>query len=66
MKRIKTDISNKIQLAAEVNAALNENNLVIVTKSPGDNPVYHLYGTEVDEGPFTLECDVVKGELLDL
>lgn len=66
MKRIKEDISNKIQLAAEVNAALNENNLVIVTKSQGDNPVYRIYGAESAEGTFTLQGSWKDGQLEQL
>ena len=45
MKLIKESILNKIQVAGEVNGALNDYELVIVTKSqPKDaNPVYAIY-----------------------
>ena len=45
MKLIKASILNKIQMAAEVNGALQEHNLVVVTKTnKGDaNPVYAVY-----------------------
>ncbi|MBA7633851.1 hypothetical protein ES703_41422 [subsurface metagenome] len=46
MKLIKDSILNKIQLAAEVNGALTEYNLVIVTKHRHHdaNPVYAIHG----------------------
>ena len=45
MKLIKDTIQNKIQLAAEVNGALVDYSLVIVTKTKqGEaNPVYAIY-----------------------
>ena len=48
MKLIKASILNKIQVAAEVNGALLEHNLVVVTKtSKGDaNPVYAVYACQ--------------------
>ena len=48
MKLIKEPILNKIQVAAEVNGALLEHNLVVVTKtSKGDaNPVYAVYACQ--------------------
>jgi len=48
MKLIKGSILNKIQVAAEVNGALLEHNLVIVTKTKqGDaNPVYAVYACQ--------------------
>jgi len=48
MKLIKESILNKIQVAAEVNGALLEHNLVVVTKtSKGDaNPVYAVYACQ--------------------
>jgi len=48
MKLIKESILNKIQMAAEVNGALLEHNLVVVTKtSKGDaNPVYAVYACQ--------------------
>jgi len=48
MKLIKESILNKIQMAAEVNGALLDNNLVIVTKTKqGDaNPVYAVYACQ--------------------
>lgn len=48
MKLIKESILNKIQVAAEVNGALNEFNLVVVTKvKRGDaNPVYNVYACQ--------------------
>ena len=51
MKLIKGSILNKIQVAAEVNGALLEHNLVVVTKTKqGDaNPVYAVYGGELHE-----------------
>jgi len=48
MKLIKESILNKIQMAAEVNGALLEHNMVVVTKtSKGDaNPVYAVYACQ--------------------
>jgi len=48
MKLIKESILNKIQMAAEVNGALLEHNIVVVTKtSEGDaNPVYVVYACQ--------------------
>jgi len=48
MKLIKGSILNKIQVAAEVNGALLDHNLVVVTKtSQGDaNPVYAVYACQ--------------------
>jgi len=48
MKLIKGSILNKIQVAAEVNGALLEHNLVVVTKtSKADaNPVYDIYACQ--------------------
>ncbi len=48
MKLIKGSILNKIQVAAEVNGALLEHNLVIVTKTcEGDaDPVYAVYACQ--------------------
>ena len=48
VKLIKESILNKIQMAAEVNGALLEHNLVVVTKtSKGDaNPVYAVYACQ--------------------
>jgi len=48
MKLIKESILNKIQMTAEVNGALLEHNLVIVTKTKrGDaNPVYAVYACQ--------------------
>ena len=48
VKLIRGSILNKIQVAAEVNGALLENNLVIVTKTKqGDaNPVYAVYACQ--------------------
>ncbi len=48
MKLIKSSILNKIQVAAEVNGALLEHNLVVVTRtSKGDaNPVYAVYACQ--------------------
>ena len=48
MKLIKGSILNKIQVAAEVNGALLEHNLVVVTKTrQGDaNSVYAVYACQ--------------------
>jgi len=48
MKLVKDSILNKIQVAAEVNGALNGFNLVVVTKTKkGDaNPVYAVYACQ--------------------
>lgn len=48
MKLIKESILNKIQVAAEVNGALTEHDLVVVTKSSKDdaNPVYAVYACQ--------------------
>lgn len=48
MKLVKESILNKIQVAAEVNGALNEYNLVVVTKAKRDdaNPVYAVYACQ--------------------
>ena len=48
MKLIKASILNKIQVAAEVNGALLDHNLVVVTKtSQGEaNPVYAVYACQ--------------------
>lgn len=48
MKLVKESILNKIQVAAEVNGALTDNNLVVVTKTgKGDaNPVYTVYACQ--------------------
>ena len=45
MKLIKASILNKIQVAAEVNGALAEYNLVVVTThhQPDASPVYAVY-----------------------
>ena len=47
MKLIKDSILNKIQVAAEVNGALTEYNLVVVIKhwQPDANPVYAVYAS---------------------
>jgi len=48
MQLVKESILNKIQVAAEVNGALNKFNLVVVTKTKrGDaNPVYAIYACQ--------------------
>ncbi len=48
MKLIKESILNKIQVAAEVNGALVEHNLVVVISSRGfaSNPVYSVYACQ--------------------
>ncbi len=48
MKLIRDSILNKIQMAAEVNGALLEHNLVIVTKTQqGETtPVYAVYAAQ--------------------
>lgn len=66
MKLIKDAILNKIQVAGEVNGALEEHNIVIVTKSQGESPVYRIYGTELTEGTFTLQASLKDGQLQSL
>ena len=47
MKLLKESVLNKIQVAAEVNAALTEYSLVVVIKhqQPDANPVYAVYAS---------------------
>lgn len=47
MKLLKSSILNKIQVAGEVNGALNEYELVIVLKTQVKeaSPVYSIYGS---------------------
>lgn len=47
MKLLKESVLNKIQVAAEVNAALTEYSLVVVIKHqpPDANPVYAVYAS---------------------
>lgn len=66
MELLKDAILNKIQVAGEVNGALDEHNLVLVTKGPGENPVYRIYGAQAVEGPFTLQAIMKDGQLEDL
>lgn len=53
---IKTNILNSIQVAGEVNAALKENDVVVVTKrnigANYDQPVFDIYagGGKVEDG----------------
>ncbi len=50
LKPIKTSILNLIQVDAEVNAALKEHTLVVVTKKGteerSDSPVYDIYACQ--------------------
>lgn len=66
MELLKDAILNKIQVAGEVNGALDEHNLVVVTKGPGENPVYRIYGAELPEGPFIFQATMKDGQLDDM
>jgi hypothetical protein len=66
MKQVKDPIGNKIQVAGEVNAVLNTHNIVIVTKSEGENPVYRIYADTVPDGEFTLQASLRDGQLENL
>lgn len=48
LKLIKDSLLNPIQVSAEVNAALKDNSLVVVTRKAtvGSNPVYSIYGCQ--------------------
>lgn len=52
LRLIKGSILNTIQVDAEVNAALKENTLVVVTKKGtqerADSPVYEVYACQGD------------------
>lgn len=61
MELIKDNILNKIQVAGEVNGALAENNMVIVTKSRGESPTYRVYAANPDDGAFTLQGEIKDG-----
>jgi len=67
LRLIKGSILNTIQVDAEVNAALKENTMVVVTKKGtperGDSPVYEVYacqGWEVEYHPPTLTWWIVR------
>jgi hypothetical protein len=50
LKLVKSSLLNPIQVSAEVNAALKENTLVVVTKEgtkeQGDTPVYSIFACQ--------------------